>query len=88
MTNAIQSTPMAERVISVRLDGNAQAALARLTRDGTSQSQAIREALTLAARQSWYAAAERDARRLADSPADRAEVEAIREFLGEPDAAR
>ena len=79
---------MVERAISVRLDGDAQSALARLTRDGRSQSQAIREALVIAAKQSWYAAAERDARRLAESPTDRAEVEAIREFFGEPDAAR
>jgi hypothetical protein len=79
---------VAERVISVRLDGDAQSALARLTRDGTSQSQAIRRALVLAARQSWYAAAERATRRLAESAADRVEVEAIREFFGDPDAAR
>jgi hypothetical protein len=78
---------MAERAISVRLDAETQRALARLTRNGGSQSQAIRAALVDAARQSWYAEAERDARRLAESPTDRAEVDAIREFFGEPNAA-
>ncbi len=79
---------MAEKAISVRLDAGAQRALTQVTRSGASQSQAIRDALVLAARRAWHAAAEEDARRLAASPGDRAEVAAIREFFDDPDAAR
>lgn len=79
---------MAERAISVRLDPEAQRALERLTGKGASQSQAIRDALVLAARSAWLAEAEADAKRLAESPSDRAEVAVIRAFFDEPDAAR
>ena len=88
MTNAIHSVPVAERAISVRLDAEAQRALERLTRSGASQSQAIRNALVLAANHVWRAHAEADAKRLAASAADRAEVAAVRAFFDEPDAAR
>jgi Arc/MetJ-type ribon-helix-helix transcriptional regulator len=79
---------MAERAISVRLDSEAQRALERLTGKGTSQSQAIRDALVSAARSAWLAEAESDAKRLAESSSDVAEVAAIRAFFDEPDAAR
>lgn len=85
MTNVIQSPQMGERAISVRLDGEAQKALALLTARGATQSEAIREALLEAARRSWYAQAEEDAKRLAVDPVDRAEIAAIQEFFGEPD---
>ena len=67
---------MAERLISVRLDAAAVAALEVLTRDGVTRSQAIREALIeraarldghlLAAEAAALAADEHDRREAAD----------------------
>ncbi len=75
-----------DEAISVRLDSDGQLALARLTKAGVSESQAISEALILAARQAWHDTAEADAKRLAASPRDRAEVAAIRKLFDGPDA--
>ena len=78
---------MPDRALSVRLDADAQRALGRLMRNGASQSQANRDALVLAARRAWLDRAEDDARRLAASPRDQAEIAAVRAFFDEPDAA-
>jgi hypothetical protein len=72
----------------VRLDAEAQEALARLTSRGATQSAAIRQALIAAARAAWSEQARFDAKRLAADPVDRAEIAAIQEFFGEPDPAR
>lgn len=85
MTIVIRSPDMAEKAISVRLDAEAQDALARLTARGLTQSEAIRQALIDAARAAWYAQARADAKRIADDPGDRAEIAAIQEFFGELD---
>jgi hypothetical protein len=83
MTNVIQSLGMTEKAISVRLDAEAERALARLTRGGVSQSQAIRHALVSAARGAWLTQAAEDATRLGASADDRAEIEAVRVFFDE-----
>lgn len=85
MTNVIRSTDVAEKAISVRLDAEAQRALAELTARGVTQSEAIRQALIEASRAAWYAQAREDAKRIAADPVDRAEMIAIQEFFGEPD---
>jgi Arc/MetJ-type ribon-helix-helix transcriptional regulator len=77
---------MAERAISVRLDEEAQRALELLTRDGGSQSKAIRDALVSLSRIAWREQAEADAKRLAASARDRAVVDEIRGFFDEHDA--
>ena len=84
MTNVIRSVEVADRAISVRLDSEAQLALEELTRRGASRSQAIRDALILAARRAWYEQAEADAKRIAHDPHDRKVIAEIREFFGEP----
>ena len=76
---------MAEKAISVRLDAEAQRALDWIMRHGYSQSEAIREALIRAARSEERAQMEADARRIANDPADQAEIAAIQEFFGELD---
>ncbi len=83
MTNVIQSTAMAEKAISVRLDEEAQRALAQLTGNGASQSQAIRQALIDASRAAWMEQARADAERLANDPVDRAEIAEIHAFFDE-----
>lgn len=88
MTNVVRCLGVAEKAISVRLDAEAQDALAFLTSGGATQSEAIRQALIDASRAGWYRQAELDAKRLAADPADRAEVAAIQEFFGELDPAR
>lgn len=74
---------MTERTISVRLDEGAQRALARLTKPGVSQSQAIRQALIDTARTAWFEQAQADAKRIGNDPADRAAIAEIHAFLDE-----
>jgi Arc/MetJ-type ribon-helix-helix transcriptional regulator len=83
MTNVLQSASVADRVISVRLDGPAQRALEQLTEAGATQSEAIRSALVEAAGAAWRDRARSDASRLGADPVDRAEVRAVRELLEE-----
>jgi hypothetical protein len=83
MTNVIRSESMAEKAISVRLDADAQRALAELTRDGTSQSQAIRQALIEAARAGVLEQVRADAKRVGNDPEDRALMAEIREYMDE-----
>ena len=87
MTNVIRSEAMAEKAISVRLDAEAQRALARLTEHGVSQSQAIRQALVAADRAAWFEQARADAKRLANDPENQkliAEIQAEMEELRAP----
>lgn len=70
------------RALHVRLDGDSEAALAVLRAEGMSDSQAVRRALTEArARRRRCLALREEAQRLADNPADRAELEALRTEL-------
>jgi Arc/MetJ-type ribon-helix-helix transcriptional regulator len=72
---------MADKAISVRLDAEAQRALAKLTAGGASQSEAIRQALAVAARTAWIEQARADAERVGNDPADRAVIAEIRAFM-------
>ena len=79
---------MSERAISVRLDSQADAALAALTGSGMTQSQAIRRALVEAAdRLSDDRSLAAEAARLAASDADRKEIADIRTIMDELRAA-
>jgi Arc/MetJ-type ribon-helix-helix transcriptional regulator len=87
MTNVIRSVLVADKAISVRLDAEAQRALAKLTAGGASQSEAIRQALLVAEREAWLAQARADAKRLANDPENLkliAEIQAEMEDLNEP----
>ena len=83
MTNVIPSTAVAEKAISVRLDADAQRALAQLTARGGSQSQAIRDALIESARAAWMEQARADAKRIGNDPVDRAAIAEIHTFFDE-----
>ncbi len=75
---------MKERAISVRLDGDAQAALQLLTSGGRSRSAAIRDALVEAARRRDRTVLASEAAAVARDEADRkemAEVAALMESL-------
>ncbi len=85
MTNVIRSEEMAEKAISVRLDAEAQRALKRLTKDGVSQSEAIRKALIDAERAAWYEQARSDAERLGKDPEN---LKLIAEIQAEMDELR
>jgi Arc/MetJ-type ribon-helix-helix transcriptional regulator len=74
---------MAEKAISVRLDADAQRALAQLTARGISQSHAVRQALLDAARAAWMEQARADAERIGNDPDDRALMAEIREYMDE-----
>jgi Arc/MetJ-type ribon-helix-helix transcriptional regulator len=76
---------MAEKAISVRLDAEAQRALARLTKDGASQSEVIRKALIDAERSAWYEQARADAERLGKDPEN---LKLIAEIQAEMDELR
>ncbi len=67
--------------ITVRIDEDAERALAELTADGTSRSQAVRAALLKAARARVRAELEAEARALAEDPEDRAEIRAVQADL-------
>jgi ribonuclease HI len=72
------------RALHVRLDADAEAALAVLRAEGMSDSQAVRRALTEArARRRRRMALREEARRLACDPEDLAEIAALREELDE-----
>lgn len=85
MTNVIRSSDMAEKAISVRLDAQAQEALAWLMGRGYSQSEAIREALVRTARLAEREQVTADAKRIGNDPRDRAVIAEIAEFFGELD---
>jgi hypothetical protein len=72
------------RALHVRLDADAEAALAVLRAEGMNDSQAVRSALTEArARRRRRAALREEARRVAADPQDLAEMAAVREELDE-----
>jgi Arc/MetJ-type ribon-helix-helix transcriptional regulator len=69
--------------ISVRLDDEAERALAQLEASGLSRSEAIRRALIEAAnRQRRSTALAAEAAALESDPDDRAEMRAVAEFMG------
>jgi hypothetical protein len=70
------------RALHVRLDSDAEAALAVLRAEGMSDSQAVRSALAEAsARRRRRAALREEAIRLAADPSDRAEIAVVRDEL-------
>lgn len=72
------------RALHVRLDGDSEAALAVLRAEGMNDSQAVRRALTEARTcQRQRMALRQEAHRLANDPADRAELKALRGELDE-----
>lgn len=88
MTTRDTVADVPERAISVRLDEEAQRALATLMQNGKSQSAAIRDALIDAARLRLYEQARKDAERIANDPQEQAELAAIRAFFNAVDAER
>jgi len=70
---------VAERMISLRMDDESEAALRALTAGGRSRSDVIREALVAAARRRSDLAAE--ARMVREDPEDRAEMARVRELM-------
>lgn len=68
-------------VLTVRTDDEVEAALAALTADGSSRSQAVRMAVLEAARARLRAELEAEARALADDPDDLAEMRAVQADL-------
>jgi len=64
-------------VITVRTDDEVEAALAALTADGSSRSQAVRAAVLDAARARIRVQVEAEARALAEDPDDLAEARAV-----------
>lgn len=70
---------VAERVISLRLDDESEAALRLLTARGVSRSEAIRSAIVEAARERRTLIDE--ARMVREDPADRAEMTRVRELM-------
>ena len=68
-------------MVSLRLDDKATEALALLTRDGTSRSEVIRDALLDAARRKRSAELRAEVEALANDPADLAEAKAVLEFM-------
>ncbi len=72
---------MTDKMVSLRLDAEAADALAVLTKDGRSRSDAIREALLVAAKRKRSDDLRAEAERLAADPADVAEKTAILEFM-------
>lgn len=73
-------------VLTIELDPTTEQILARLTADGRSATDVVREAIRLADRLRWLEQARADAERLGKDPDDLAEVRAIRQELGHPDA--
>jgi Arc/MetJ-type ribon-helix-helix transcriptional regulator len=69
------------RMISVRLDDEAQRALECLTADGRSQSDAIRDALVRAAARRSRTSLSAEAMRLGSDPEDRAAVAEVLTFM-------
>jgi hypothetical protein len=67
--------------LTVRTDREVDQALAALTADGTSTSDAVRTAILAAYRERYYAQLQAAAEAAADDPADLAEVRAIREEM-------
>jgi len=82
MTDRDTTANMAERAISVRLDGEAQRALDKLIESGMSQSQAIRYALVQTAdRRTPRRSLSVEAMMLAASEDDRREAREVLAFM-------
>jgi len=75
---------VARRSLSVRLDEGSAVALAQLTAEGRTSSEAVRVALAeAAARRRTGACLREESRRLAADPVDRVEMKLIREEMAE-----
>src|SRR5215468_5716941 len=72
--------------LTVRTDSEVDRALAALTADGTSTSDAVRSAILAAYRERYYAQLRAAAEEAAHDPDDLAEVRAIREEMDTPRA--
>lgn len=68
-------------MITVRLDEQAERALAELTEDGVDRSSAVRAAIVRAAMHRRAEKLRAEARALAQDPDDRAEIAAVRQDL-------
>ena len=68
-------------MVSLRLDAEAAGALDQLTSDGTSRSDAIRDAILETARRRRSETLRAAAEAAAADPADRAEAKAVLEFM-------
>jgi Arc/MetJ-type ribon-helix-helix transcriptional regulator len=68
-------------IINVRTDAKTDAALAQLTADGTSRSEAIRQAILDAAREAKRRRMQEESERLRNDPEDLAEVRRIQEIM-------
>ena len=79
---------MTARRISLWLDDDVTRALAVLTRDGASRSEAIRAAVVETARRRTYERAAVDAARIAGDERDRREVSAVRAVMEASSAER
>jgi Arc/MetJ-type ribon-helix-helix transcriptional regulator len=73
-------------MLTVRIDAKTEKALADLTADGRSATDAVREALLIANRLRRMELARIEAQELASDPEDMAEIRAIRQELGEDGA--
>jgi Arc/MetJ-type ribon-helix-helix transcriptional regulator len=69
------------RMISLRLDEKAARALEELTSDGASQSEAVRDAVIVAARLRRDEQIRAEAERIGADPEDRAEMAEILAFM-------
>jgi hypothetical protein len=68
-------------IINVRTDARTDAALAQLTADGTSRSEAIRRAIIDAAREANARRLREESQRLRNDPDDLAEMRRIQELM-------
>ncbi|MEU6250825.1 hypothetical protein [Glycomyces sp. NPDC047010] len=69
-------------MLNVRTDAAMDRALAALTAEGRTKTEAVRYALLRAYREDLIDQAKADAERLADDPDDRAEMLAIMRYMG------
>ncbi len=67
--------------LTIRMDPDIERALASLTADGRSRSEAVRAAILDAERAARRAEMRAEAERLRNDPVDRAEIAAIRAIL-------
>lgn len=74
---------MTTTTTTVRLDDEAREALAQLTADGTSQNQAIRNAILLAAREVEREELRRWAHEVSNDATDRAEMDKVQAEMDE-----
>jgi hypothetical protein len=69
-------------MLNVRTDEAMDIAIAELTADGKTKTEAVREALLHAYREKLIKQAKADAERVEADPEDRAEILAIQRYMG------